>query len=253
MKSIRFIAVLAVLALIVTGSFFAPSIFSQKQQTSKPDAVAKEASGGNDHDHTVPFSCKEHDWKLICSVHGEPLIVCKIVPDGHHHDHHMDHRKGGHHHHHHHHHDWNHMHKDCKLIGEEMIPGPPGPQGIPGMEGPMGKQGKQGPQGPQGKQGPQGPQGPGKALNVELASTTLTIGVMGPEDSSASVSCPAGTLRTGGGYEHTSGEFQTGAAPFSVITSGPSATNGWNFRVLTTGNINTPNVFTVYAVCAKLV
>jgi hypothetical protein len=75
-------------------------------------------------------------------------------------------------------------------------------------------------------------------LGTQVISNTFS-GSGRVETRSGTVSCPAGTKVTGGGFSATYGGTQ------QVVENRPNG-NGWHVRVLATGSI------TVYAICASL-
>jgi len=134
--------------------------------------------------------------------------------------------------------------------------GPAGPQGPEGPEGAVGPQGPAGPVGPagadgadgeDGAQGPAGPTGatgavgPAGVSGYELA--TNQAGFSGNGAKSVSVSCPAGTVALGGGYQST--------VPVNVSASSPTGGGaGWTVTVNRTSGKGSFTV-TVTATCAQ--
>lgn len=83
--------------------------------------------------------------------------------------------------------------------GPQGIPGAQGETGPQGASGPQGAQGTQGIQGPPGEQGAQGEPGIGGVSGVEKVIGDQVTIASGERDT-ASASCPAGKVATGGGY-----------------------------------------------------
>lgn len=124
--------------------------------------------------------------------------------------------------------------------------GPQGPQGATGATGPQGPKGDTGAAGPQGPAGPQGKPG---ATNVTVQSSTVQVAFNEAVDHS--VSCPAGSVATGGGaHIGTGGEggvFISRSQPAQTATGTP---NGWDAIAENANNSQPTQEFTVYAICA---
>jgi hypothetical protein len=88
-----------------------------------------------------------------------------------------------------------------------------------------GPQGQPGPTGPQGSQGPAGPPGPAatvdsfRTFKVEVSKD---VGYLAT--GSAEAECPAGSIRTGGGFFKTDGD---------LYASEPSGSQGWKASLST--------------------
>ncbi|MFI8183863.1 hypothetical protein ACIF70_25550 [Actinacidiphila glaucinigra] len=114
------------------------------------------------------------------------------------------------------------------------IPGPPGPQG---PAGPAGPPGQTGPAGPAGPQGPAGPPGTGGGLS---GAHTL-VATFTADGADHTLSCPAGELAIGGGFQVTRATIVT-----SVPFANPST--GWTVNAVPAGLA--PNTVTVVVACA---
>jgi Collagen triple helix repeat (20 copies) len=120
--------------------------------------------------------------------------------------------------------------------------GPAGPAGPQGPQGETGATGAQGPAGPAGPAGPQGPQGPaGTVSGSQIVSNAASVAAV--TTITVSVSCPAGTILLGGGYQ-----VSNTAADQRIPASYPSASGTWTATIQ---NKLTPVTFTVYAVCTS--
>jgi len=101
-----------------------------------------------------------------------------------------------------------------------------------------------GPQGPQGIQGPQGPQGPkGDPATIDnlktiVVSKDFSIGTF--ENQEGTVTCPAGSVVTGGSYW-----FGDGDVPIHQ----PNGNNGWTVEA--SSGFFDPDHFTVFALCLE--
>jgi len=122
--------------------------------------------------------------------------------------------------------------------------GATGATGAPGMAGSAGAPGVPGPMGPIGPIGPIGPQGPsGAAAGLETFEVSSDPTIVRPFDGvrSATVSCPAGSVVTGGGYSTFS----------AFIEVSRMSGNGWTVHAFTAQPLGTPS-FTAHAVCQRL-
>jgi hypothetical protein len=120
---------------------------------------------------------------------------------------------------------------DAGLQGDPGAQGDTGPQGLPGDTGP------QGPQGPQGDTGPQGPQGePGQS-----GTSGATVVSHNANATTVSVSCPTGTVATGGGGKSNSYNV---TQSYPTVSAG-STPNGWT--VVFSGSTGSN---TAYVICA---
>ncbi len=116
--------------------------------------------------------------------------------------------------------------------------GPPGPQGPAGADGADGADGATGPAGPTGATGAVGPAG---VSGYVLASNQAAFSGNGAN--TVSVSCPAGTVALGGGYQST--------VVLNVSASSPTAGGaGWTATVRRASGKGGYTV-TVTATCAK--
>jgi hypothetical protein len=126
--------------------------------------------------------------------------------------------------------------------GQQGLAGPVGPQGMPGAQGATGPQGAAGPEGPPGPIGPAGPQGPGAAAGFqvfEVSSDPVLLAVFDFLETTT-VSCPAGSVVTGGGYKTVSAFIQVSRM----------AGNGWTVHGYATRLLPAPS-FTAFAVCMR--
>jgi hypothetical protein len=144
--------------------------------------------------------------------------------------------------------------------------GAQGAQGAAGAQGPKGDTGAaQGPQGATGPQGPQGATGPagatGSAGPAGATNVTVRKNNSGNEDVpagglfSASVSCAAGEVATGGGGMSQFGDTETPLSIVVTVASRPTPSSGtptgW---AVTFKNVDTTSHFLghiIYVVCAS--
>ena len=141
--------------------------------------------------------------------------------------------------------------RDC--IGPRGPMGPQGPQGQAGPPGPQGPQGPMGSQGPKGPPGPPGPQGPPGITEFRIVTHQVESGLDCPcsQPVSASVSCPAGFVVTGGGasVRTASGTYDPTIA---IQASYPISSDGWYAQAgRMVGGPGEDWVLTVWAICAK--
>jgi hypothetical protein len=121
--------------------------------------------------------------------------------------------------------------------GVDGTRGDAGPMGTTGSSGSNGAIGPQGPAGPQGSTGATGPTG----ANAVLPPTFSRVALQAPSivtatgSSSATATCPAGRVVTGGGV--------SGTGSAAARTSYPSSATAW------TGSLAS-GVATVYALCS---
>lgn len=126
--------------------------------------------------------------------------------------------------------------------------GPIGPQGATGNTGATGATGMAGPAGATGVPGPMGPVGPqgpsGAAAGVETFEVSSAPTIVRPFDGvlSATATCPAGSVVTGGGFSTFS----------AFIEVSRMSGNGWTVHGFTAQVLGTPS-FTARAVCMRLV
>lgn len=129
--------------------------------------------------------------------------------------------------------------------------GPLGPQGAAGTTGATGATGAAGTAGPAGAPGvpgpigPVGPQGPsGAAAGLQTFEVSSDPTIVRPFDGvlSATVSCPEGSVVTGGGFSTFS----------AFIEVSRMSGNGWIVHGFTAQLLGTPS-FTARAVCLRLV
>ncbi|MEV3986513.1 hypothetical protein [Nonomuraea sp. NPDC049758] len=98
--------------------------------------------------------------------------------------------------------------------GKDGLPGKNGQDGQDGKQGLPGKDGERGPEGPKGDTGPQGPQGPKGEPGTGGGVTGATVvSANFSHNKSASASCPAGKIATGGGYSAGANGKTTGSYP----------------------------------------
>jgi hypothetical protein len=109
----------------------------------------------------------------------------------------------------------------CSTNEQEIVWNQAGPQGPAGTDG---QPGAQGPQGPAGPQGPQGPAGPTQTFQShQILGGTVVID---PADTgTAFASCPAGSIRTGGGVRVS--EF---SSSFVIVFSDANGPSSWEVR-----------------------
>ena len=138
--------------------------------------------------------------------------------------------------------------------GEKGDPGVQGLQGIQGEPGPRGFQGERGPQGLPGETGPQGPAGPSAQVEWIVSLPLVVAGTGGPKDTttpthqSGFVTCPAGTVVTGGGV--SAGWDDHWQQHVTVVESRPSFDgDGWRATVRNDGAHS--QRFQVYAGCVR--
>lgn len=125
-----------------------------------------------------------------------------------------------------------------KQIRGSVKAGSAGSAGGQGSNGSQGANGAQGPAGPQGSAGPQGPPGPTGPAHAGVVTNAVTINPNAA--TGASVTCPSGSVVTGGG-------FSVPPSGYVVYADQPFG-NGWFVAVQTRGVQDT---LTVYAVCAS--
>ncbi|MFD8654676.1 hypothetical protein ACFY13_18555, partial [Streptomyces mirabilis] len=123
--------------------------------------------------------------------------------------------------------------------GNQGFQGDQGNQGFQGNQGPRGYQGFQGNQGNQGDQGFQGNQGSQGARGP----VTTYYRNSGPQMMTATVSCDAGDVATGGGFMTDTGSIRDNF-PIGPV----AAPNGW--QASTTAD--NPQNITAYVVCADI-
>jgi hypothetical protein len=117
--------------------------------------------------------------------------------------------------------------------------GPAGPVGPAGADGADGEDGARGPAGPTGTAGPVGPAG---VSGYELV--TNQVGFSGNGAKTVGVTCPAGTVALGGGYQSS--------APVNVSASSPTSGGaGWTVTVNRSSGKGAYTV-TVTATCAQV-
>ena len=112
--------------------------------------------------------------------------------------------------------------------GPRGTEGPQGETGSQGARGPAGPAGPTGPTGPTGPVGPQGPQGdPGPSGSQLVTGTPVTSAPATPRQTltTATATCPAGTVLLGGGAQITTTATQKDRA--ELVSSYPSATDTW--------------------------
>jgi hypothetical protein len=115
--------------------------------------------------------------------------------------------------------------------------------GAPGQQGPKGDTGAQGPKGDTGPQGPAGT----SSTSVYQNTATTTAGPGG--DAVASVSCPAGSAATGGGYFSNSNPAVSAANVVESAPTGGSPPTGWTARLFNPDQVAGLSV-TAYVVCS---
>ena len=132
--------------------------------------------------------------------------------------------------------------------------GPRGADGATGATGEQGPQGAQGPAGPTGPAGPAGPAGPpGPSGSQLVTGTPVTSAANAPRNTvtTATATCPAGTVALGGGALVTTTTTQKERA--QLIASYPSAVATWTAQgvvaIAALGAGRTMRV-TAYALCS---
>ena len=132
-------------------------------------------------------------------------------------------------------------------IGPQGVTGATGPQGATGTTGASGATGMSGPAGAAGGPGPIGPVGPqgpsGAAAGLQTFQVASDVTVVRPFDGvrSVTVSCPEGSVVTGGGFTTFS----------AFIEVSRMSGNGWTVHGFTAQVLGTPT-FTAFAVCLRL-
>jgi len=121
--------------------------------------------------------------------------------------------------------------------GARGAAGEPGAAGPQGPAGPAGPAGQTGPAGPAGPQGPAGPPGTGGGLS---GAHTL-VATFTADGADHTLSCPAGELAIGGGFQVTRATIVT-----SVPFANPST--GWTVNAVPAGLA--PNTVTAVVACA---
>ena len=130
--------------------------------------------------------------------------------------------------------------------GQQGEPGPAGSRGLKGDIGPTGVAGPAGPAGPTGTTGPAGAQGPPGLSNIQLVSQVSSFN---SSSKLAQISCPSGTVATGGGAFVSLGSITvTFSQP--LISSGKAI--GWRARAAESTSTSSSWNFTVYAICAEV-
>jgi hypothetical protein len=137
--------------------------------------------------------------------------------------------------------------------GPTGVPGLPGPQGVQGETGLQGPQGVPGPTGVPGVPGPQGPQGAPGISGYEIVTARSTFDFIG--DKFAIVSCPAGKVVLGGGYDGPIGSFSDPnriAPPVVVKVNQPDQGVRWVVRAQEISPYDYAWSVGAYAICANV-
>ena len=115
------------------------------------------------------------------------------------------------------------------------LTGPQGPKGDTGATGATGAQGAQGPKGDTGAAGHNG------ATQVAVYSVASTLAASSTSGATAEVSCPAGTVATGGGagYNASGSGYLPRVALSVPLPVGTSPPTGWRAIVFDDGNNGT--------------
>ena len=136
-------------------------------------------------------------------------------------------------------------------MGATGPPGATGPAGSTGQAGPAGATGPPGATGPAGPTGPAGRTGPAGPTSSQLVTNSATSAVAAPVNTltTASVSCPAGTILLGGGAQVTTTAAQKSRAV--LVASYPSGATTWTATSVAAVALGAGNTMTVtaYIVC----
>jgi hypothetical protein len=133
--------------------------------------------------------------------------------------------------------------------GLEGDTGATGAQGAQGLEGDTGATGAQGAQGLKGDTGAAGHNG---ATQVAVYSAVSTLAASSTNGATAEVSCPAGTVATGGGagYNASGSGYLPRVALSVPLPVGTSPPTGWRAIVYDEGNTGNLHA-TVSVICAS--
>ena len=128
--------------------------------------------------------------------------------------------------------------------------GPAGPKGEKGEKGDTGAQGLQGPEGIGGPTGPQGPAGPAGASGVTHTQVVVATspGSTTTGNQNVTATCPAGTMRLGGGFDTSPTTVQ-----IAILLSLPGvSTQDWTVVAANNGlAAGTTWSVQAYAVCGS--
>jgi hypothetical protein len=127
--------------------------------------------------------------------------------------------------------------------------GAQGPKGDTGATGAAGATGAQGAQGPKGDTGAAGHNG---ATQVAVYSVASTLAASSTNGATAEVSCPAGTVATGGGagYNASGSGYLPRVALSVPLPVGTSPPTGWRVIVYDDGNNGTVHAI-ANVICAS--
>jgi hypothetical protein len=135
--------------------------------------------------------------------------------------------------------------------GAQGLKGDTGATGAQGAQGLKGDTGATGAQGAQGLKGDTGAAGHNGATQVAVYSAVSTLTASSTNGATAEVSCPAGTVATGGGAGYTaSGSGYMPRVAVSIPLSVGTSPTGWRAIVYDEGNNGTVRA-TVNVICAS--
>ena len=139
-----------------------------------------------------------------------------------------------------------------KLKGANGPKGNTGATGATGAVGAAGAAGATGTQGAQGPKGDTGAAGHNGATQVAVYSAVSTLAASSTNGATAEVSCPAGTVATGGGagYNASGSGYLPRVALSVPLPVGTSPPTGWRAIVYDDGNNGTVHAVAI-VICAS--